>query len=87
MEKMEKRQELINRFLTKRHFIDEFINEFSDFLCLQGMGENEAELMDLKEIAECVGFAMGSLDQAFDLVYAFDSRIKSEKILEEESKV
>ena len=76
--KMEMRQDLINDFLSRKNELDKFLNEYIDFLQLEELHENEIDRMDLKAIADCIKIGLGGLDEAWNLTFAFDRRIKEE---------
>ena len=76
----DRRQMLLNKFLTKSQNITNFVNEFIEFLELEFLSTNEVEKADLKEIAYSLKIGLGGIDQAREDIYAFDHRIKEENL-------
>jgi len=79
--KIENRQELINKFLQKRDFIDAFLEEFIEFIQLERMYTDVTEEIDLVDITDNIRLSMGCLGQAWDDMYAFNQRVHEEQLL------
>ena len=77
---MEKRQRLINAFL--KHPFKDMIPEMIDYLELKVMASDVTDLNDLERFAERLGLSMGLFEEAWDILYAFNSRKHDEKELE-----
>jgi len=79
--KREIRQQLINKFLIKKEFIDNFLNDFMEFIMLEDLHTNAVEQIDLKDISDNIKVSLGAIDQAYDDIFAFNHRVNEEKLL------
>lgn len=79
MNKEEQREKLMNEFIAKYR---DFASDNIDFLQLKDMAMNVTEEKDLEEIADTIAVGIGSIEQAWEDLYAFRSRVRDEKELE-----
>jgi len=76
--KAEWRQDLINNFLSRKNELDQFLNEYIEFLQLENLYDNEIDRLDLKTICDNIKLGLGGIDEAWELIYAFNARKEQE---------
>ena len=78
MTPQEERIELLNKFIACGPEISSIVSKYMDFLRLRTMVFNETERQPIEDIADNLGVGLGTLEEAWEVAYAFKARLDSE---------
>jgi hypothetical protein len=75
------RQKLLNEFIACGQEISGIVSKYVEFLRLRDMIFNETEREPIESITDNLSIALGSLETAWEDVYAFSARLDSENVI------